>query len=157
MAQCVRTAFSAPVGLGGEPVKAILSQPGVLRKEKVERYNIMSTPQKNSTVGNNPPIETPNTSVYPEGEYRVGTDIPAGEYRFTPKSDARPGYYCAYSDTSKKDIVHNDNFRGTAYYTVTNGQLLCVNAATFELIAVSDTDSPSVPGDSEHSSPEEES
>ena len=59
------------------------------------------------------------------GMYRVGIDIPAGEYRL--KST---GAYSAYYEVSSGDrhtldqIVTNDNFRGTTYITVQKGQYL---------------------------------
>ena len=88
---------------------------------------------------------------YIEGSYRVGIDIPAGEYQFVAASTNRPGYYCAYADVTKEDIVHNDNFDGNAYYKVENGQVLRVSAAKFALISESEEipdipSNPSAPG-----------
>ena len=87
---------------------------------------------------------------YIEGTYRVGIDIPAGEYKFVAVQTNRPGYYCVYSDTIKENIIHNDNFDGNAYYKVENGQILRVNAAKFVLISESEemeytSSNPSIP------------
>ncbi|HIR27934.1 MAG TPA: Ig domain-containing protein [Candidatus Choladousia intestinigallinarum] len=59
------------------------------------------------------------------GMYRVGVDIPAGEYRLK-NTDTIGGYYEVDSgDRHTFDqIVTNDNFKGTAYVTVQSGQYL---------------------------------
>lgn len=84
-------------------------------------------------------IATPINGVYGVGSYRVGIDIPAGEYKFTITSEAISynisGYYCAYTDITKSKIEENDLFDSVSYYTVKNGQLLLVNRATFTLIS----------------------
>ena len=60
--------------------------------------------------------------VLDEGMFRVGIDIPAGEYKVT--ADDR-GYWCIYNDSvAPFDIVSNDNFEGSAYVTVKDGQYL---------------------------------
>ncbi len=57
-----------------------------------------------------------------EGMFRVGIDLPAGEYKLIADSDS--GYYCVYSDSRQEDIVANDNFSGQSYITVTDGEYL---------------------------------
>lgn len=69
---------------------------------------------------------------YPAGCYRVGTDIPAGEYKFVATEDT--GYYCAFSGMDKQNIVHNDIFKGSTYYETENGQILNVERAKFTLV-----------------------
>lgn len=64
-----------------------------------------------------------------EGMYRVGIDIPAGEYQLTADEDK--GYWCLYSDsTIPFDIDDNDNFDGSTYVTVRDGQYLQVKRCT---------------------------
>lgn len=63
------------------------------------------------------------------GSYRVGTDIPAGEYKIT--CSGSHGYYCVYPDTNKADILDNGNFTSCTYVTVSDGQLLVVSGSTF--------------------------
>ena len=70
---------------------------------------------------------------YSAGSYRVGKDIPSGEYKITCSS--RYGYYCVYPDSSKGDILSNGNFNTCAYVTVSDGQLLEVTGASFVAIA----------------------
>lgn len=82
------------------------------------------------TAIENAPIATPNADgSYGEGTYRVGIDIPAGEYKFTATS-SNSGYYCAYSDISYRHIVDNDVFSNSTYYTVKAGQYLTISRAT---------------------------
>lgn len=56
------------------------------------------------------------------GMYRVGIDIPAGEYKLTAEDD---GYWCIYKNSELPlDIVSNDLFESSAYVTVKEGQYL---------------------------------
>lgn len=69
---------------------------------------------------------------YGEGMYRVGIDIPAGEYKVIALS----GQSC-YLEVSKDStgslfsIISNDNFSATAYITVEDGQYLTVKNGYF--------------------------
>lgn len=59
---------------------------------------------------------------FEEGMYRVGIDIPAGEYKLTSTDG---GYYCIYKNSVPPfDIVSNDLFDGSSYVTVKEGQYL---------------------------------
>lgn len=58
-----------------------------------------------------------------EGMFKVGTYINSGEYKLEADKDSS-GYYCIYSDNRHDDIVTNDNFKGSVYVTVENGQYL---------------------------------
>lgn len=85
------------------------------------------------------PIENaPNYSstdgTYGEGTYRVGIDIPAGEYKFTSNESKYSGYYCVYTDITYDDIEDNDNFDDVAYYTISDGQYLKISRATAQKI-----------------------
>lgn len=64
-----------------------------------------------------------------EGMYRVGIDIPAGEYKLTAGEDR--AYWCLYSSSNIPfDIDDNDNFEGSAYVTVHQGQYLIIKRCT---------------------------
>ncbi len=65
---------------------------------------------------------------YFSGTYKVGTDLPAGEYAIMSSSQA---YFCVYSDIDKEYIVGNNIFSGRAYVTVYDGQVLEVSDASF--------------------------
>ena len=66
---------------------------------------------------------------YADGMYKVGTDIPAGEYILCPSATA---YYQVASDSTGalESIVSNDNFSGTRYITVSDGQYLTLTSCT---------------------------
>lgn len=71
---------------------------------------------------------TPTSTPSGNGMYKIGFDIPAGEYKLSA-TDNR-GYYCIYDNSSvNRDIQDNDNFEGTAYCTVSDGQYLVINRA----------------------------
>lgn len=89
---------------------------------------------------------------YIEGCYRVGIDIPAGEYKFTQNTGKRSGYYCIYSDVTKEDIVDNDIFKGNAYCTVRAGEYLKVNSATFVCVETASSGETSNNGSGNNSS-----
>lgn len=63
-----------------------------------------------------------NLTTYTEGMYKVGTDIPSGEYVIY--ADSGKGYYCVSSDANGSDIVMNDNFTYNAIITVNDGEYL---------------------------------
>ena len=59
---------------------------------------------------------------FDSGMYRVGIDIPAGEYKLTAEDD---GYWCIYKNSELPlDIINNDLFEKSAYVTVKEGQYL---------------------------------
>lgn len=72
---------------------------------------------------------------YGEGMYRVGIDIPAGEYKVTP----RPGddiYYEVNSDSTGDflSIVANGHTSDPTYITVEDGQYFKLKDGTFALV-----------------------
>lgn len=65
-----------------------------------------------------------------DGMYRVGIDIPAGEYKIAA-NDSERGYWCIYNDTNiPLDIEDNSIFEGSSYVTVHEGQYLVINRCT---------------------------
>jgi FKBP-type peptidyl-prolyl cis-trans isomerase len=61
------------------------------------------------------------------GTYKVGSSIPAGEYKLTASGK---GYYCVYPDTAKSKILGNDNFTTSEYVTLADGEVFeMVNAS----------------------------
>ena len=72
---------------------------------------------------------------YGPGMYRVGVDIPAGEYKVTCTGDLWC-YIEVSSDSSGtlSSIVSNDNIETFAYISVEEGQYLTVNNGLFSLV-----------------------
>ena len=69
--------------------------------------------------------------VYGPGTYKVGTDIPAGEYKLTAEKDDT-GYYEVKTDMSSDGgIESNSLFKGNEYVVVQDGEYLSVNRSTF--------------------------
>lgn len=69
-------------------------------------------------------------SGYASGMYKVGTDIPAGEYVLV-QNDSTLAYFqvSSSSDGKFESIVANDNFDGRSIVTVSDGQYLNVTRA----------------------------
>ena len=72
--------------------------------------------------------ENPDVDTTAAGMFKVGTHIPAGEYKLET-SDS--GYYCIYADSRHDDIIANDNFEGQNYVTVSDGQYLLLSRCKF--------------------------
>lgn len=66
-----------------------------------------------------------------EGFFKVPTFLKAGEYKIEAISADREGYYCVYSDNRQQDIVSNDNFSGSTYVKVSDGQYLSLEHCKF--------------------------
>lgn len=64
-----------------------------------------------------------------DGMYKVGRDIPAGEYKVNASSERYSGYWCIYSKPLGKgcEIISNDNFKSSTYVTVRDGQYLYIS------------------------------
>lgn len=81
-----------------------------------------------TTVGEQQSAESQDElEQYADGMYKVGADIPAGEYILDPSATA---YYQVASDSTGtlESIVSNDNFSGTRYITVSDGQYLTLTS-----------------------------
>lgn len=70
-------------------------------------------------------LETENTiekkvTAYPSGMYKVGSDMPAGEYMLYAESAS--GYLCVSSDANQDDIIFNENFGNNLIATFEEGE-----------------------------------
>lgn len=76
----------------------------------------------------------PQPDLTKEGMFKVGTHLPAGEYKLKATSSAYSGYYAVYSSSKQgiSHIVKNNNFDGTAYVTVKKGQYLELNRCSID-------------------------
>lgn len=75
-------------------------------------------------IASNYTVNINDDGSFEDGMYRVGIDIPAGEYRLTPSGS---GYYSIYGNSiAPFNIISNDNFDGNTYVTVRDGQYLLI-------------------------------
>lgn len=61
--------------------------------------------------------------------YKVGTDIPAGEYIIFSDNSMSYVEVAKDSEGTVESIITNDNFEGEKYITVEDGQYLKLSAA----------------------------
>lgn len=68
--------------------------------------------------------------MYPAGMYKVGSELPSGEYALIPTSSDFAYFQITNSSDGKFDsIISNDNFNGRSIVTVSDGQYLNVSRA----------------------------
>ena len=72
-------------------------------------------------------METQEVTIYTEGDYIAGVDLPAGEYKLycTATSDEYGydyGYYTVYADSSEGDLLVIEDVEDCAYLTLSDGQ-----------------------------------
>ena len=72
----------------------------------------------------------PENGYYPAGQYKVGEDIPAGEYTLEAL-DGEEGYIEVTSDSrhTLESIITNDLFNNNKIITLTDGQYVLFNSA----------------------------
>ncbi|NCO10729.1 DUF4190 domain-containing protein [Candidatus Saccharibacteria bacterium] len=78
-----------------------------------------------------PKVDTSDGEL-PAGKYKVGVDLPAGEYKLVPIGSGYYGLSTSASDSSDS-LVSNDNFDTERYLTVQDGQYLKISRATLKL------------------------
>lgn len=79
------------------------------------------------------PLELSGTA--PEGMYKIGRDLPPGEYKICCDSSSTSAYVRVDKDSRHlfASIVTNDNFTGERYITVKEGQYLTINRGYIKL------------------------
>lgn len=80
------------------------------------------------------PSVVPADGLYKDGMYKVGQDIPAGEYKVKLTSAAGMGYIEVATDSRHKieSIVSNENVQADSYITVSDGQYLKINGVEIQ-------------------------
>lgn len=70
------------------------------------------------------PSVVPEDGIYADGMYKVGQDIPAGEYKIILDSSIGMGYYEVSKDSSHQltSIVTNENVQADTYLTISERQ-----------------------------------
>jgi len=95
-----------------------------------------SNPTNENVSASQPAEPSPpeNDKYLKSGMYKIGTDISAGEYLVYPEGT---GYLEVTKDStgSFESIVTNDNFAGTRYITVSDGQYLTIRQAKMVPVA----------------------
>lgn len=87
-----------------------------------------STPTSSSSTPSPQPV-TPSVKTYSAGMYKIGSDMPAGEYVLT--ADSMAYFQVAKDSTGGMDsILSNDNFTNRSIITVTDGQYLTLRGCT---------------------------
>ncbi len=67
-----------------------------------------------------------SVKLYYEGQYKVGVNLPAGDYIAYP-TDSLGGFFEITSDANGSDIIAIDNFDGQRYFSVKNGEYLTLH------------------------------
>jgi len=105
--------------------------------------NVAQEENKKDTSKEKAPAETPKEEVKDNkikaGTYKIGEEVPAGEYLFVSKS---MGYIqCSKDSTGAlESILYNDNVEGHSYITVNEGEYLKIQGGEMYPVA----DAPSV-------------
>ena len=73
-----------------------------------------------------PKIE-PENGYYKDGMYKIGTDLPAGEYQVESSKDLAYIEVASDSRHEIESIITNDNFESNTYVTVEDGQYLTLS------------------------------
>lgn len=72
------------------------------------------------------PVVSSSDGYLGDGCYIVGRDIAAGEYKIESTEEVS-AYVCIYPDVRRTKIISNDNFSGSRYISVENGQMIEIN------------------------------
>lgn len=67
---------------------------------------------------------------YGPGQYKVGTDLPSGEYYVLALYDGIQGYFSVTSDSNGDDILLNDIFDVNSIVSVNDGEYLSLDDST---------------------------
>lgn len=73
------------------------------------------------------PDRGPEDGYYKEGMYKVGEDIPAGEYNVESTGDLAYIEVATDSRHQIEDIITNDNFENNKFITIEDGQYLTLS------------------------------
>lgn len=80
------------------------------------------------------PSIVPADGLYQDGVYKVGSDIPAGEYKLHLTTETGIGYVEVASGSrgTLDEIISNDNLTGDSYITVSDGQYLTLQGVEIQ-------------------------
>lgn len=108
--------FSVACSSGSEPSPSVNTSPSTENTQNIEN------PSEEQPVVSDEPA--PEVTKYKSGTYKVGSDMPAGEYVLI--CDSFAGYFAINKDSSGsfESIIANGNFDTNSIVTVTAGQYL---------------------------------
>ncbi len=110
----------APPGISFARIESVEGFPSMNQAGNTELVAAKETDAPKQSV----PQES--EEYYSEGQYKVGDDLPAGEYVLLNNS-SRSGYFCVSSDANGDDILFNDNFDYNSIITVKKGEYVELN------------------------------
>lgn len=99
-------------------------------KEFIDFINSDTDNKAEENTSSNEPV---SNQVYEEGMYRVGRDIPAGEYKLTTTNKER-GHFTIYSSSERDSVIAVDTFKNSTYLTVKEGQYLELRNSNAQLV-----------------------
>lgn len=130
-------AASNPPPTSSQPQTPAQTQPQAQTPPQTQTPTQTQTPAQTQPQPSTPTTQTqtPAVKTYKAGMYKIGTDMPPGEYTLIASGMA---YFQISSDStgSFASIVANDNFEGRSIVTVSAGQYLTLTRCT--AYAVSD-------------------
>ena len=94
-----------------------------LQNEKARLIKVIYERQKQ--MAQSPSQTKPKTTKYGPAIYKIGVDMPAGEYKIIPQADR--AYICICSDANCRNIIRNHNSNGTLYMKVFDGQFVQIS------------------------------
>lgn len=102
------------------------------------KENMLEEPQiltRDNSRSNSSSSDDNSSNVVSAGMYKVGIDIPAGEYKVTPTGSASAYYLVANDSTGEvSSWVTNASFDDVRYVTVKDGQYLTLERCTATLV-----------------------
>lgn len=118
-------------GVSQEEYDAVVAERDAL-KEQLEEItqqpeSVPVETEEPSQVEESQKESTPSEQ-YTSGQYKVGVDIPAGEYVVLADEDS--GYFSVSSDANNDDIIFNGNFAFNSIITVQDGEYLKLSRST---------------------------
>lgn len=96
----------------------------------IDYYPYITSEQEITKTDDTPPTKTDKAVKIPQGMYKVGSEILAGEYLIIPESSDRSSYVEVSADSSGKSIVTNENVKTFFFVSVLDGQYLTVKNGT---------------------------
>lgn len=91
-----------------------------LQSEKARLIKVISEHQKQMSPS--PSQTKPSVTKYGPATYKVGVDMPAGEYKIMPQGGS--AYISICSDANCRNIIRNHNSKGQMYMKVFDGQFV---------------------------------